>query len=138
MTRKQLFAEHGVVVAQGLLVVVHFSITSIFCDRTRFARIVDLQQSYSFAKLPFRLVFGDDASRIVILAVAYERRRTGYWRDRQSEWSDESGSRKRYFNLPSSFGAMSAGHLSPGHLSDIGTRVEGDRPFVQSSIRLRE
>jgi hypothetical protein len=45
-------------------------------------RFVDGTSRYVFAKFPYKLIYFVDGGVVVIVAVAHDKRRPGYWRGR--------------------------------------------------------
>jgi plasmid stabilization system protein ParE len=76
------YAGRSRAVAQDFLVAVDLVISSIVDDPARFAKIDEAHRSCSVARFPFQIVFRHDESRVVIIAVAHAKRRSGYWRQR--------------------------------------------------------
>lgn len=60
-------------------------VVALICEQPRLGQqIHEGLRSIVLAKFPYSLIYATDVDRVLVLAVAHQRRRPGYWRERMN------------------------------------------------------
>jgi plasmid stabilization system protein ParE len=78
------YRERSVGAAVGFAAAVEEAMDRIMADPGRFPSTHAGCRYCTLRRYPFRLVFRDEADRLVVVAVAHAKRRPGYWHGRTS------------------------------------------------------
>jgi plasmid stabilization system protein ParE len=76
------YAERSEIAALGFVQAVEDAFNKIIFDPNRFSRTIRGCQYCPLKRYPFRVVFHQDAERVLIVAIAHAKRRPFYWRNR--------------------------------------------------------
>ena len=78
------YAERSAIAAERFSTAVDAALQRISTNPQWFARIDSRHQECSVQRFPFRIVFRDEAARILVVAIAHAKRRPDYWANRGS------------------------------------------------------
>ncbi len=78
------YLERSVPAAIGFASAVDAALETIVDDPDRFPHIFGGCAYCALKRYPFRIVFRDEAKRLVVVAIAHAKRRPGYWKHRDS------------------------------------------------------
>jgi plasmid stabilization system protein ParE len=77
------YRSRSVEAALGFIAAVDAAIEKITAAPDRFPSTTAGCRYCTLRRFPFRLVFREEAQRLVVMAVAHAKRRPGYWRERK-------------------------------------------------------
>jgi plasmid stabilization system protein ParE len=76
------YAKRSEAAAIGFMNAVEDAFEKILTNPNRFSRTIRGCQYCTLKRYPFRVVFHQEESRVVIIAIAHAKRRPYYWRNR--------------------------------------------------------
>ena len=80
---KKWYGQRSRLAARAFVTEISNAIREVTTSPTRWAKIADGPRRFVLSRFPFAIIYRVESEKIIVLAIAHQRRLPGYWRERR-------------------------------------------------------